>query len=83
LIRIFNNKFILERYYGFEYFTGDLETMKQTIINYIMANCNEPEIKIINEPIIIERVNKITNVPISKDKQELYTKSKVTIRHIR
>ena len=77
LIDLFNKKYKQIRYYGYEYFEGELETMKQTIIDYIQINNILENIKIINEAIKIERVNKDTNLPIPKYTQELYTKAKL------
>jgi len=77
LIKIFNNDFKLAKYYGNEYFIGDLEAMKDTIIEYIKT-VETDTIKLIDMEIKIEKVDKITELPIPKYKQELYIKAKLT-----
>jgi len=79
LIKIFNEKFIQERYYGLEYFMGDLNIMKEIIINYIKNNNNSNQIKLFKEPLKIERIIKGTKTYIPKEKQELYTKAMIEI----
>ena len=79
LIRIFTQKYKQIRYYGYEYFDGNLDSMKQSIIDYIKTNSILENIKIINQSIKIERVNRDTNLPIPKYTQELYTKPKLDI----
>lgn len=74
LIDIFNNKFIKSKYYGNEYFEGDLNQMKNTIINYIKS-ISIADVILINNNIKIETVNKNTKTTILKSDQELYTKA--------
>ena len=77
LIKIFNNDFKLAKYYGNEYFIGDLEEMKDTIIEYIKT-METDTIKLIDMEIKIDKVDKITELPIPKYKQEIYSKAKLT-----
>lgn len=78
LLSIFNKDFKGVKYYGNEYFMGDLHAMKDTIIEYIKTTTNN-DIKLINMDIKIETVDKASDKPIPKYKQELYSKAELTI----
>lgn len=78
LLKIFSNVFKSVKYYGNEYFMGELQDMKDTIIEYMKTNINN-EIKLINMEIKIENINKETDLPIQKHHQELYSKAKLSI----
>lgn len=55
LIKLFTSKYKLKRFYGNEYFIGNLDIMKQDIIKYVSLLYNN--VKIVNEPIKIYRYN--------------------------
>ena len=55
LIKLFTSKYKLKRFYGNEYFMGNLDIMKQDIIKYVNLLYNN--VKIVNEPIKIYRYN--------------------------
>jgi len=78
LLNIFNKKFKKIKYYGNEYFQGDLSIMKTTIINYIRNNTTK-DINLIDMKIKIASVDKETDLPIPKYKQELNSKTKLTV----
>ena len=78
LIKKFCNDFKCVKYYGNEYFMGDLHTMKNTIIDYMKTNING-EIKLINMELKIEHINKETDLPIQKHYQDLYSKAQLSI----
>ena len=81
LIKIFNEDFEGIKYYGNEYFMGELEAMKDTIIEYIKSTTNDT-IKLIDMDIKIETVDKETDMSIPKYQQELYSKAKLSLLNI-
>ena len=81
LIKIFNEDFEGIKYYGYEYFMGDLAAMKDTIIEYIKSTTNNT-IKLIDMDIKIETVDKETDMSIPKYQQELYSKAKLSLLNI-
>lgn len=70
LIEIFNNKFANEKYVGNEYFTGNVALMKETMIEYMKSKQNN--FYIIDEELIIERVNKENNLCIPRVEQNIH-----------
>jgi hypothetical protein len=78
LINIFHKDFKGVKYYGNEYFMGDLNAMKDTIIEYIKTTTDN-DIKLINMEIKIETVDKESDTPIPKYQQELYSQAELTI----
>jgi hypothetical protein len=62
LIELFNNNFSNENYIGTEYFNGDVDTMKNIMLEYIKSKINN--FYLIDNEFTIERVNKDnTNIP--------------------
>jgi len=78
LINIFHKDFKGVKYYGNEYFMGDLHAMKDTIIEYIKTTTDN-DIKLINMDIKIETVDKESDLHIPKYQQELYSQAELTI----
>jgi hypothetical protein len=78
LINIFHKDFKGVKYYGNEYFMGDINAMKDTIIEYIKTTTDN-DIKLINMEIKIETVDKESDSPIPKYQQELYSQAELTI----
>jgi len=70
LIEIFNNKFANEKYVGNEYFKGDMFLMKETMLEYMKSKQNN--FYIIDEELIIERVNKENNLCIPRVEQNIH-----------
>jgi hypothetical protein len=81
LIKIFNKYFKNIKYYGNEYFYGDVIAMKNIIFNYI-KKLSYKYIEYINMDIKIQTVNKNNDISIPKHTQELYTKAQLTIYSI-
>jgi len=78
LIKIFNKEFKNIKYYGSEYFQGELLIMKNLIINHIKKNASD-DINLIDMDIKITTVDKETDLHIPKYKQEIYSKAKLSI----
>ena len=78
LIKIFNKEFKNIKYYGSEYFQGELLIMKNLIINHIKKNTSD-DINLIDKDIKITTVDKETDLHIPKYKQEIYSKAKLSI----
>jgi hypothetical protein len=78
LIKIFNKEFKNIKYYGSEYFQGELPIMKNLIINHIKKNASE-DINLIDMDIKITSVDKETDLHIPKYKQEIYSKAKLSV----
>ena len=80
LIELFKKKFINEKYIGTEYFNGNIKLMKTTIIKYMKSNLNK--FNIIDNEIIIERVNKYKKINIPKYAQNIYNENIIKINKI-
>lgn len=72
ILELFQKKYTMQLYYGSEYFLGNAETMKEDIINYVSNVMQDKGYQIVNNNVLIERVNKHTNKKIPKLEQELY-----------
>lgn len=66
LIELFEIVFNVQKYFGTEYFNGDLETMKKLILCHL--NQQHIRYEYINKSILIESYNRINNCRIPKKK---------------
>ena len=83
ILKIFREKYENKLYHGSESFLGSLDSMKETIINYVSELMMNEGYKIVNQEILIERINEKTNKNIPKRMQEIYNAEIINIPGIK
>lgn len=79
ILEIFRKKYENKLYHGSETFLGSLDSMKETIINYVSELMMNEGYKIVNQKILVERINEETNNYIPKRMQEIYNAEIINI----
>ena len=79
ILEIFREKYENKLYHGSETFLGSLDSMKETIINYVSELMMNEGYKIVNQKILVERINEETNKNIPKRMQEIYNAEIINI----
>jgi len=83
ILEMFRNKYKIQLYYGSEYFLGSVNNMKEDMINYISNVMKNDGYQMVNNEVLIERINRDTNRKIPKYEQSIYNVQIVTIPPIK